>query len=1106
MDEKMSVIGRHPLYQAADRLKAAFLQLGFQLADDGDNPEIEAAGVTFPTWEEPEDAFSWQNNPVLLTDCKTLLRTRLLPAQLRALRQEPPIRLLAYGRAYCKNAAAPTRLQMEGFVAERGFTDEAWKELWDQFAGVLLGKSATASFAYCDVGSYRIVLQDISGKKYELGYTGPASDEAIKVSSVNVPAWVFVIDVERFALQFFSLPDAASLRENDIDFLSRFASDAPAVGGTPQEIVVDALRRLGYGEFWAETIYPDGIYRKMHMNEDDWDTNNNGIPLVEPLGELTAVGTVRTPALEKILGENFARGHAAVRLFEINHIYVPVKGQSLPKERLSIAMGAYGNGVTLASFTKDVEAVLQAIGVPYHMYLPTKLAAAYKADETRLVIGAIGYLDGNFGRIHEVAERNFGIGVPAYMANLELETLVAVAKNRIDLTSPSVQLTRAVVQENKRPAGQKYPHLLEPGKIGDWDLPNRIVMAPMGSVNATENGYVTPRTIEFYIDKAKGGMSLIVVEATYVDEELSKGEDNCLGLYENGQVTGMALLASAIHDRGVHCVLQLYHIGHQLSLADKKESLGPSTMVEMMGGVQPFPIRGMTKEEIVKLKEDFAMAAWRAKMAGFDGVEIHGAIGHLINMFCTPYYNHRTDEYGGSPENRIRLMVEIIEAVKAKCGKNFPIIARICGCDFDPDGITLEEGILHAQILEKLGVTALHVVGGSNRNIRTINCMYDPRGDFVSISEAMKKAGIQTPIIVDGGLTTPDIAEQVLTEGKADFIGLGRPMLADPDWAKKLEENRPEDIVPCIRCCMGCVGTMEQFNAAGGVRCSVNPQCNLTDYRKVMPLIEKKKVCIIGGGPGGMEAARLATLRGHDVTLYERRKLGGTMHEAAFDPDLKGDIQNLITYYATQMEKLRIRIKYAEATAETILKGDYDAVIVATGAAARKSAATGADKPQVFTDLEFTGGNTRELGANILVVGGGVVAAEIAVSLARKGKHVILSTRRGSIAGMMEIAQDDSSPMQQRLIALLMQNRVEMKLCSTLTEVTDDGAILICGDGKENKVKCDNLILCTGYVPIDGIYDELRGKVKELYKIGDCAKPRQIGDAVHEGWLVANRL
>jgi len=635
----------------------------------------------------------------------------------------------------------------------------------------------------------------------------------------------------------------------------------------------------------------------------------------------------------------------------------------------------------------------------------------------------------------------------------------------------------------------------------------------MGSLNADKDGYVTERAIEFYADKAKGGMGLIVVECTYMDNILSKGEDNCLGLYEHGQITGMARLASRIRDYGVKAVLQLCHIGHQLALSDRYESLGPSDMVEMMGGVQPFPIRGMTREEIQQLKEDFAMAAWRAKMAGFDGIQLHGAIGHLINMFCTPFYNQRTDEYGGSPENRIRLMVEIIEAVQEKCGRGFPIIARICGCDFDEDGITLEEGILHAQILQKTGIVALHIVGGSTRNIRVINIQYDPRGDFVFISEAMKKAGIKVPIIIDGGLSTPDIAEQVLAEGKADFIGLGRPMLADPEWARKVAEDRPEDIVPCIRCCMGCVGTMEGFDAAVGLRCSVNPRCNLTGYREVAPLVKRKSVCIIGGGPGGMEAAKMAAKRGHEVTLYEKRKLGGMMHEAAFDLDVKGDIQILIEYYLAQMEKLDIKIVHEEATAEAVIAGGYDAVIVATGATPIGSKVPGTDKSKVHTFVEYTGDRTIELGETVLVVGGCFPNVEVAYALAKKGKKVILSSRRGGENGMLELASDNSSPMQQRLLLLTMQHGVEIQLEMDLTEITDDGAVLTdVGTKEKTEIKCDNVLLCRGYRGRPAIYTELTGKVPELYEVGDCQissrcnQPRNIGDAIHEGWLVANRI
>jgi 2,4-dienoyl-CoA reductase-like NADH-dependent reductase (Old Yellow Enzyme family)/thioredoxin reductase len=662
---------------------------------------------------------------------------------------------------------------------------------------------------------------------------------------------------------------------------------------------------------------------------------------------------------------------------------------------------------------------------------------------------------------------------------------------------------------------KQFPYLAKPGKMARWELPNRIVASPMGSLNGDTNGFVTDNAIAYYTELAKGGAGLIVVESTYTDTLLSKAEDNELGIWSNEHVTGWARLVSSVHDLGTTVVLQLNHIGHQISLADRLPSLGPSEMVEMMGGIQPFPIRGITREEIAQIIEDFGMCAWRAKMAGFDGVQIHGAIGHLINMFCTPFYNKRTDEYGGTPENRIRFMVEIVEEIHRRCGKDYPVIARITGCDFDgKDGITLEDGILHAKLLEKAGCVAMHVVGGSVRNIRVINCQYDPRGDFVFIAEAMKNAGIRVPIIIDGGLSTPDIAEEVLAEGKADFIGLGRPLLADPAWAKKAIEDRPEDIIPCIRCVMGCVGRMDGFNAAYGMRCSVNPLCNMTAYRQVTPAVVKKKVCVIGGGPAGMEAARLATVRGHDVTLYERRKLGGAMHEAAFDLNVKNDIQILMNYYLAQMEKLDIKVIAEEITPEKIIQEGFDVVIVATGAKPLKSYIPGSDSPKVIPLIEYAANRDCEVGQKVLIVGGCFPNVEMAYALARKGKDVIISTRRGKDSFLLELGEDNSGPMQQRLLALLFKNKVDIRMGKDVTEITGKGVMLTDVDTKDSyEQECDSIILCRGYTGGGpGIYKELQGKVNELYKVGDCQiksrclEYRTVGDAILEGWQVANRI
>lgn len=669
--------------------------------------------------------------------------------------------------------------------------------------------------------------------------------------------------------------------------------------------------------------------------------------------------------------------------------------------------------------------------------------------------------------------------------------------------------------EDKVTGMGKFTKLLERAKMGPLTLDNRLIMAPMGSLNADSNGYITDNALAFYSAQASGGLSMVIVECTATDDDLSRGEDNVMCLYENGQITGMARLASAIKDQGAVAILQLCHIGHQLSLADKKESLGPSTMFEMQGGIRPFPIRGVTIQEINQIIDDFAKAAWRAKMAGFDGIEIHGAIGHLINMFCSPQYNHRTDKYGGSPENRIRFMVEIIEACQKTCGKNFPIIGRICADSFDPVDITLEEGIIHAKTLEKTGIVALHLVGGDSNNVRVINAQYDRRGDFIPTAKALKEAGIKLPIILDGGFTTPELAENVLEAGYADFIGIGRPALADPSWIKKIKAGRRDDIVPCIRCTMGCVGTIEGFNAAIGLRCSVNPLCNTSNFRKVEPAKEKKRICVVGGGPAGMEAARIASERGHEVTLYEKRKLGGTMHEAAFSSDLKGDIRILIDYYVKQMKQRGVKVIEAEADAETILAGKYDAVIIAAGA---QHVITKYEKQsdfQVHSIYDYCKDpKSFDLGERVMIAGGCFMNLEVAQSLLRAGKKVVVSSRRGGgMMGVMELGDDNSSPQQQRLMILNAQKGLVYKLAKDIAGVSKEGVTLKDVKTKQEEfVACDSLLICRGYRGTMTLFDELYEKGQEVYAVGDCTmklrcnEKRNIGNAILEGWQIGQRI
>jgi len=652
-----------------------------------------------------------------------------------------------------------------------------------------------------------------------------------------------------------------------------------------------------------------------------------------------------------------------------------------------------------------------------------------------------------------------------------------------------------------------FQHILSPGHIGNMEVPNRIVMAPIGSLNGTPDGQVTQRTIDYYSDRAKGGTGFIVVESTYPDDLVSKGEDGQLGASNNTHTPGLRWLADAIHGQyGTKCALQLNHMGQQMCLADRMPSWAPSEMDVIWAGI-PLHLHEMTKEEILGVEQSFAAAARRAKMAGFDAVEIHAANGHLYNMFLTHRLNKRNDEYGGSVENMMRIVVETIDAIRQTCGADFPILVRLCGNDYDEEeGITLEHGIATGKILDDTGVAAIDLVGGSVNNGLCTPTMYDKLATNVPIAEAFKKAGIKTPIIIAGAITSPELAEDILAQGKADYIGLARPLLADPYWVKKLESGAREDIVPCIRCGMGCIGTMEEWNASKGLRCSVNPRCSLEGLRKIEPLEQKKRIAIVGGGPAGMEAARIATLRGHDITLYEERKLGGAMHEASWDPELKSDILPLIDYYQAQMKKLEIKTIFEKATAATVIDGGYDTVIVATGALSKGTKVLGYNKPHVFDPIEVTGGKDKDLGQTVIVVGGGVIGAEIAISQAMKGKKVILTTRRGVQMGLYEIAADDSSSNQIRLINMLQQYDIDFNLGCNLKEITDDGIITVDWEGNELEIKGDSVVICGGFEPDNALYKELQSSGKKVYAIGDCVKARFIGDAINEGWIVANQL
>ncbi|MBM3677046.1 MAG: NADH oxidase, partial [Actinobacteria bacterium] len=418
-----------------------------------------------------------------------------------------------------------------------------------------------------------------------------------------------------------------------------------------------------------------------------------------------------------------------------------------------------------------------------------------------------------------------------------------------------------------------FPHLFAPGAIGSLSLKNRILKAPQSTALGNADGTVSDRTIRHYRELARGGAGLVMVEYTYVDEIASKSAHCQLGISQTEHIAGLSWLTATVKEEGAAVGLQIEHCGRQKFLGTppmKAASARPWPLMFELTGVVP---EVLDEDEIAGVVQSFGDAAGRAVMAGFDLVEIHGAHGYLITNFLSSHTNDRTDRYGGPLENRMRFLVEVVQSVRAKVPPGFPVTVRLSGSDYEPDGITIEETVEVCRVLESLGIDAIHVSGGDHHMmIYQVSPMLVPRGPNVWAAEAIRKA-VSIPVIASGSLTMPDFAESVLADGKADFVALGRPLFADPHWPNKAREGRVEDIRPCIRCNDGCLA--RTFMLFRSVRCTTNPELGREGELPIEPAAVRKRVAVVGGGPAGMEAARVLALRGHEVTLFERRRLGG---------------------------------------------------------------------------------------------------------------------------------------------------------------------------------------------------------------------------------------
>jgi len=646
-------------------------------------------------------------------------------------------------------------------------------------------------------------------------------------------------------------------------------------------------------------------------------------------------------------------------------------------------------------------------------------------------------------------------------------------------------------------ATKKLRKLFSPIRIGPMELRNRIVLPAIGTCFASFEGEITDRSINYYAARARGGAGLIILENTIVHP--SGKAFTIPALYADSFIPRLRDLANAVHAEGAKIFVQLAHQGRQMSSAiTGSPLLAPSPIPSPMYREMP---KEMTKEDIEEIVEAFGAAAKRAKEAGCDGVELHGAHGYLIHTFMSPRSNKRTDEYGGSLSGRLRFALDIIDRVRAKCGRDFPICFRISCEEMIEGGLTADEVIIICRLVAYAGVDALSISRGSDDYRWYVPPFGHPIALNAEFAGRVKRA-VDIPVMVAGRIHDPLVAENVLEEGKSDLIAMGRALIADPDLPRKAQAAQLEDIIPCIACNQGCLNGLFTLLR---LTCVLNPTVGREKEMALIPAERRKKVLVAGGGPAGLEAARVADQRGHEVTLYEKTsKLGGQFNLAAVPPR-KQEFAKAIQYLSTQVGKAGVKVELGqEVTPELVDEVKPDVVIVATGGRPIiPMDVPGVDKPIVATPHDILAGKVN-IGDRVVILGGGALGCETAEYVGEQGaKEITITTRRGSIE---EVAQDMVPWPRAALMERLNAYKVSILTSATVVEILDDGVILL-RDGRQESIGgISNVILARGVESVEVLSERIRDKVPEVYVIGDAKEPRHALEAIAEGAEIARQV
>ena len=638
--------------------------------------------------------------------------------------------------------------------------------------------------------------------------------------------------------------------------------------------------------------------------------------------------------------------------------------------------------------------------------------------------------------------------------------------------------------------GDTMKEFLEPIVIKGMELKNRVVMPPMVTNFATEEGGVTSRLVRYYQERAKGGVGLVIVEMSAC-HPAGKGFPCMVAAYHDRFIPGLNALAEAIKSYGACAALQIGHAGRQTSQQVSGYPIIAPSPIPVSGTVE-IP-REMSIGEIEEAVEAFGAAALRARRAGFDAVELHGTHGYLLNQFLSPYTNQRVDAYGGSFEKRLRFPVEVIREVRTRVGDDYPVLFRLCGNEYldGERGITLALAKEMAPRLVEAGVDVFHVTGGMGETgDHLIQPLYYDRAYNVYLAEGIKEVVGETPVIAAGSITDPDLVDRILREGKADLVAVGRGHMADPEFVNKTKDEASHHIRPCIRC-NECTGRLRK---GFRVSCTVNPMMGREEEEGLKPTAKAKRILVVGGGPAGMEASRILSLRGHEVTLCEKEdSLGGLVRLAAV-PQWKRDLRGLLEWLKRQVRESGVPIQFnTEVTPDYVKEFNPDAVIVCTGSVPQRPAVPGVES--ALTAIEVLQG--ASVGDDVIVCGGGFVGCETGWYLAEQKKKVTI------VEMLPELATDMEARSRTALLKKLDEHDITAD-CHFKMEgiIPGQGVVGIDREGRKREINGDTVVLATGFEPNLPLLDPEQ-KCRESYIIGDAKRPRRIMEAMREANHIA---